>query len=90
MILTNLVEAVLICYIVDKDSTWVGIKIFPAKTFAIFNLTMWVPVVDRTKRVKPFLACGVPNRKVHLPKKIEWNTWKWTCSVAVFKSPAAP
>ena len=30
---------------------------------------MWVPVVDRTKRVKPFLACGVPNRKVHLPKK---------------------
>ena len=69
MILTNLVEAVLICYIVDKDSTWVGVEIFPAKTFAIFNLTMWVPVVDRTKRVKPFLACGVPNRKVHLPKK---------------------
>ena len=40
MILANLVEAVLICYIVDKDSTWVGMEIFPAKFFAIFNLTM--------------------------------------------------
>ena len=69
MILTNLVEAILICYIVDKDSTWVDVEIFPEKkTFPIFNLTMWVPVIDGAKRVKPFLACGVPNRKVHLPK----------------------
>lgn len=34
MILTNLVEAVLICYIVDKDSTWVGgCEVIPSKNF---------------------------------------------------------
>ena len=60
--------------IYSKKLSLVGVDVFRAKTFAIFNLTMGVPVVDRTKRVKPFLACSVPNGKVHLPKKIEWNT----------------
>ena len=34
LILTNLVEAVLICYIVDKDSTWEDVEIFPEKNFS--------------------------------------------------------
>ena len=53
----NLVETVLICYVVDKDCSCIKIIL---KTIVTSIFTVWVPVVDRTEGMKSFLTSCVP------------------------------